>query len=129
MTLNCNGKLIDLSIPKVMGILNITPDSFYDGGKYTNEKTIISQVERMLTEGVTFIDVGAYSSKPGAAVISEKEELERLLPIVKLLVATFPNILLSIDTFRSAIAEACLSQGAVIINDISAGKQDKDMFN
>lgn len=129
MTLNCNGKLIDFKVPKVMGILNITPDSFYDGGKFKDKATVLQQVDRMLVEGATFIDVGAYSSRPGAKTVSEEEELRRILPIVKLLLAEFPNIILSIDTFRSAIADACLSEGAAIINDISAGIQDEKIFS
>ena len=83
MTINCRGKLIDFSSPKVMGILNITPDSFYDGGYYKNEKEVLYQTEKMLLEGASFIDVGAYSSKPGAAHISEKEELNRIIPVIK----------------------------------------------
>jgi len=127
-SINCNGTLIDLTSPKVMGILNITPDSFFDGGNYNNETTIISQVKKMLDEGATFIDIGAYSSRPGAKHISEKEELERILPIVKLLIKEFPKILISIDTFRSKIAEKCIENGACIINDISAGNMDTAMF-
>ena len=127
-TINCNGKLVDLSTPKVMGILNITPDSFFDGGKYSNETTIISQVEKMLTDGATFIDVGAYSSRPGAKHISETEELQRIIPVVQLLVREFPEILISIDTFRSTVAKQCIENGASIINDISAGNLDADMF-
>uniref|UniRef100_UPI003564ABAF dihydropteroate synthase n=1 Tax=Lutibacter sp. TaxID=1925666 RepID=UPI003564ABAF len=91
-SINCNGKLIDLSSPKVMGILNITPDSFFDGGKYNNPQSIVKQVEKMLSEGATFIDVGAYSSRPGAKHISEKEEKERILPVIKLLAKEFPQI-------------------------------------
>ena len=128
MTLNCNGKLIDLSRPKIMGILNVTPDSFYDGGKFNEESTLLSQVDKMLQEGATFIDVGAYSSRPGADSVSEEEELRRILPIVKLILKKFPNILLSIDTFRSSVADSCLSEGAAIINDISAGIQDEQML-
>jgi dihydropteroate synthase len=105
MTINCKGKLIDLTTPKVMGILNLTPDSFYDGGKYSNENDIILQTSKMLEEGATFIDVGAYSSRPGAKHISEEEELQRIAPIVKLLVLKFPEIILSIDTFRSEVAK------------------------
>ncbi|UMB60196.1 dihydropteroate synthase [Lutibacter sp. A80] len=127
-SINCNGTLIDLTSPKVMGILNITPDSFFDGGNYKNETAIISQVRKMLTEGATFIDIGAYSSRPGAKHISEKEELERILPIVKILVKEFPEILISIDTFRSNIAKKCIENGACIINDISAGNMDTVMF-
>ncbi|WP_273566167.1 dihydropteroate synthase [Maribacter halichondriae] len=128
MTLNCKGTLIDLTTPKVMGILNITPDSFYDGGKYSDEKSILDQVEKMLREGATFVDVGAYSSRPGAAPISEEEELRRMLPIVQILLKEFPEILLSIDTFRSGVAEACLHIGAAMVNDISAGRLDENMF-
>jgi dihydropteroate synthase len=127
-SINCKGELIDLSTPKVMGILNITPDSFFDGGKYTNDATIIKQVEKMLSEGATFIDVGAYSSRPGAKHISEKEELERILPVIKLLHKEFSQILISVDTFRSNIAEQCVNEGACIINDISAGTMDSNMF-
>ena len=128
MTINCKGNLIDLSSPKVMGILNITPDSFYDGGKYKNELEILTQTEKMLYEGATFIDVGAYSSRPGAAHISEKEELSRILPVIDLLVKNFPEIILSVDTFRSEIAQKTIKNGAAIINDISGGKMDENMF-
>jgi dihydropteroate synthase len=128
MTINCKGKLIDLTTPKVMGILNLTPDSFYDGGKYSNENDIILQTSKMLEEGATFIDVGAYSSRPGAKHISEEEELQRIAPIVKLLVLKFPEIILSIDTFRSEVAKKCIELGAAIINDISAGEMDVTMM-
>jgi dihydropteroate synthase len=128
MTINCKGKLIDFTTPKVMGILNITPDSFFDGGKYKNEAEILSQVEKMLTEGATFIDVGAYSSRPGAKHISEEEELARIIPIVKLLVNHFPDIIISIDTFRSTVAQKSIAAGAAIINDISGGNMDVNMF-
>ena len=111
-----------------MGILNITPDSFFDGGIYKDEKSILSQVEKMLTEGATIIDVGAYSSRPGANAVSSEEELQRILPIVRLLVKKFPKIILSIDTFRSSVAQGCLEVGAVMINDISAGKLDEQML-
>lgn len=112
-----------------MGILNITPDSFFDGGKYNNEKRIVDQVEKMLSEGATFIDVGAYSSRPGAKHISENEEKERILPVIKLLVREFPKILISVDTFRSEVASLCVNNGSCIINDISAGNMDKNMFD
>jgi len=128
MIINCNGNLIDLNSPKVMGILNCTPDSFFDGGKYKNEIEILSQVEKMLSEGATFIDLGAYSSKPNAAFVSEAEETNRLLPIVDLLVKHFPDILLSIDTFRASVAEKAIQSGAVIINDISGGSLDQNML-
>lgn len=128
MTINCKGQLIDLSLPKVMGILNITPDSFYDGGLYKDDSKILNQVEKMLNEGATFIDVGAYSSRPNANHVSEEEELKRILPIVKLILKEFPETLLSIDTFRSKIAKQCIEAGATLINDISAGKLDKNML-
>ena len=128
-SINCNGKLIDLTTPKVMGILNVTPDSFFDGGKYNDPNAILSQVGKMLDEGATFIDIGAYSSRPGAKHISEEEELNRISPIIKLLITEFPSILISVDTFRSKIAEQCVQNGACIVNDISAGSMDQDMFS
>ena len=129
MTINCKGTLIDVSTPKVMGILNITPDSFFDGGKYKNESDILSQVEKMLLDGATFIDIGAYSSRPGAKHISKKEELQRIVPVVDLLVNQFPEIIISVDTFRSEVAQQTIKAGAAIINDISAGKMDEKMFS
>lgn len=128
MTINCKGKLISLDSPKVMGILNVTPDSFYDGGKYKSEKTIVSQTQKMLQEGATFIDVGAYSSRPGAQAISEDEELGRIVPIIDLLVKEFPEIILSVDTFRSKVAKETVAAGAAVINDISAGELDENML-
>lgn len=128
MTINCKGQLVDLSSPKVMGILNITPDSFYDGGVFNNEKAVLQHVERMLNEGANFIDIGAYSSRPNAAHVSEDDELKRILPIVNLIIKAFPETLISIDTFRSHIAKHCIEAGAALINDISAGKLDKNML-
>lgn len=111
-----------------MGILNVTPDSFYDGGQFKDQNTLLKQVEKMLNEGATFIDVGAYSSRPNANFVEETEELKRMLPIVKLLTKTFPEIILSIDTFRSEVAKQSVDLGAAIINDISAGKLDSKML-
>lgn len=128
MTINCKGQIIDLSTPKIMGILNITPNSFYDGGKYSLENNAIAQVEKMLKEGATFIDIGAYSSKPNAEFVSEEEELNRIIPVVKTLIKEFPEALLSIDTFRSTVAQECINNGAALINDISAGSLDKKMM-
>jgi dihydropteroate synthase len=128
ITINCKGKLIDFSTPRVMGILNTTPDSFFDGGSYKNETEIVQQVEKMLTDGATFIDVGGYSSKPEAKHISEKEELQRVVPIIELLVTHFPEIIISIDTFRSTVAKKAIEAGAALINDISGGKMDVNMF-
>lgn len=128
MTINCKGQLIDLTTPKVMGILNVTPNSFFDGGKYKNESEILSQVEKMLQEGATFIDIGGYSSKPNAEFVSESEELQRIVPIVQLILQHFPETLISIDTFRSEVAKVCIENGAAIINDISAGNLDTKMM-
>ena len=128
MTINCNGKLIDLSTPKVMGILNLTPDSFYDGGKYSSDLEILNQVEKMLTDGATFIDVGSYSSRPNAAHILEDEELKRLLPNIEIILKKFPETLISVDTFRSNVAEKSVDSGACMVNDISGGTLDSNMF-
>jgi dihydropteroate synthase len=128
MTINCKGQLIDLSVPKVMGILNVTPNSFFDGGKYKNEDELLARTQKMLTEGATFIDVGAYSSKPNAEFVSEEEEISRIIPVVNLLQKHFPDIILSIDTFRAGVAKICIENGAAVINDISAGKLDDKML-
>lgn len=127
-SINCKGNLIDLSQPKVMGVLNITPDSFYDGGKYRDIDMILAQAKKMLQEGATFIDVGGYSSRPGAKDISPEEEKMRVVPIINLLVETFPEIIISIDTFRAEVAKAAIEAGAAIVNDISAGTLDDKMF-
>lgn len=128
MTINCNGKLVDFKRTKVLGILNVTPDSFYDGGSLKNEQAVIDKTKQMLIEGADFIDVGGYSSRPGAKDISVAEEVNRVVPIVKILKKEFPDILLSIDTFRSDVAKACLNEGAAMINDISAGGLDNTMM-
>ena len=127
-TINCNGKLVDLSSPKVMGILNVTPNSFYDGGKHKNINTIIHQVDKMLSDGASFIDIGAYSSKPSAEFVSETEESKRLLLVLKEIVNTFPNIIISVDTFRANVARIAVENGAAIVNDISAGLLDENML-
>lgn len=128
MNINCNGNLIDLTTPKVMGILNVTPNSFYDGGKHKEINSIIHQVDKMLSEGADFIDIGAYSSKPSAEFVSEEEEIKRLVPIVKSLVETFPNIVLSVDTFRAQVAKASVENGVAMVNDIAAGLLDDKML-
>jgi dihydropteroate synthase len=127
-TLNARGKLIDLSVPKVMGIINLTPDSFYAGSRKPAVQDALQQAEKMLAEGAAFLDLGAYSSRPNADDISVQEETDRLLPVVEALVQKFPNALLSIDTFRGKVAEAAVEAGAHIINDISGGALDEDMF-
>ncbi len=127
-TLNCKGKLIDISRPAVMAILNITPDSFYAVSRISSVTEALKSAEKFIEAGATFIDIGAYSSRPGAAEVSEAEEIERLIPVVEALSKTFPDVLLSIDTFRAKVAEAGINAGAHIINDISAGNLDADMF-
>ena len=111
-----------------MGILNVTPNSFYDGGKHKEINSIIHQVDKMLSEGADFIDIGAYSSKPSAEFVSEEEEIKRLVPIVKSLVDTFPNIILSVDTFRAQVAKASVENGVAMVNDIAAGLLDDKML-
>ena len=128
MTINCLGKLVDVSLPKVMGILNVTPNSFYDGGKYFDDKSILAKVEKMLSEGATFVDVGAYSSKPSAEFVSEENEISRLLPVLILILQHFPETLISVDTFRANVAKNAIQNGACIINDISAGRLDDKMM-
>lgn len=110
-----------------MGILNVTPDSFYDGGRFTNEEGFLNQAEKMITEGADIIDIGAYSSRPGAKDIPVKEELERMIKAVRAIQKNFPEIALSIDTFRAEVAKAAVDEGASMINDISGG-QDENMF-
>jgi dihydropteroate synthase len=128
VTLNAGGKLIDLSTPKVMGIINLTPDSFYAGSRKQSIDEAVQQAGKMLADGATFLDLGAYSSRPGADDISVQEEMDRLLPVVEAIVAKYPDAVLSIDTFRSSVAEAAVNAGAHIINDISGGQLDADMF-
>lgn len=128
VTLNSNGKLIDLSSPSVMAILNVTPDSFYSKSRMNNLDQALKTTEEFIKEGAKFIDIGAYSSRPGAADVSEAEELQRLIPIVEAITQNFPEIFISIDTFRAKVAEAAILSGAHMINDISAGNLDEAMF-
>ena len=128
MNISCKGKLIDLTIPKIMGILNLTPDSFYDGGLYNNTDRALAQTEKMLLEGATFIDVGGASSKPGAVEISADEELARVLPAIEEIHKTFPDTLISIDTYRSDVAKQAVAAGAAMVNDISGGNLDAKML-
>ena len=122
------GNKLNLDEPIVMGILNVTPDSFFDGGKYKNEEDIINQTIKMIDEGATIIDIGGYSSRPNAEHISEQEEVNRIIPIITLVRRIFPDILISVDTFRSNIAKTCIENGADIINDISGGTIDNKMY-
>lgn len=127
-TLNVNGRLFDLGTPRVMAILNITPDSFYSASRTASVDEALQKAGEFLKAGATIIDIGAYSSRPGASDLSEQEELDRIVPVVEALVATYPEAILSIDTFRAAVAEAGVKAGAHIINDISGGTLDPGMF-
>lgn len=128
-SINLGGKLYDFSTPVVMGVINVTPDSFYDGGKMEDEKVMLSAVEKMINDGATFIDVGAVSTRPGATMVSTKEELGRLLPAIHAIRKQFPEVPLSIDTFRSWVAVRVIDEiGPIIVNDISGGSLDSKMF-
>lgn len=127
--LNCGGRLVNTEKPLVMGILNITQDSFFDGGKHLSIDTALAQTEKMLSEGVSFIDVGAQSTRPGADMIGEEAELKAAIPAIEAMVKHFPNVLISIDTFRARVADEAIHAGAVIINDVSAGDDDEAMFD
>ena len=129
MNINIRGKLFDLSKPKVMGILNLTPDSFYDGGVHNEINNIENHVNMMVEDGMDILDIGGYSSKPGAKNISLDEEITRVIPILKHIRKIFPDLVISIDTFRSKIASTSLDEGADIINDISGGTFDKNMMS
>lgn len=129
-TITLNNLSLDFSMPVVMGILNVTPDSFYDGGKYTSELKAIERIHQIVDEGAGIIDIGAYSTRPGADFVDEKEELARLSWAVELVRKYFPNIPVSIDTFRAGVAREIIScMGPVIINDISGGTMDDGMFD
>lgn len=121
--INCKGELICFDTPKVMGILNITPDSFYAQSR-TTPAEVLRKAEQMLEEGATFVDIGGYSSRPNAQEVSQQEELQRVVPVVEALVKHFPDIRISVDTFRAEVARESLEAGACIINDISAGQID-----
>ena len=129
MEINIKGNLLDLNKPKIMGILNVTPDSFFDGGLYDTEKKVDIQVMKMIEEGMDILDVGGYSSRPGAKEISINEEIDRVIPVVKFIRKTYPELILSVDTFRSEVARNCLDLGIDIINDISAGCIDKNILD
>jgi dihydropteroate synthase len=129
-TINCSGRLTDLSVPVVMGIINITPDSFYGGSRSQNEDEIVKKTEKHLSEGAAIIDIGACSSRPGAENITENEEKERLDRALKIIKKRFSDAVISIDTFRSSIVSWCFQEyGINLINDISAGNMDKNMFS
>lgn len=127
-TIKLQGQLLDLSYPIVMGILNITPDSFYDGGYYNDETRMLGRVEQLLSDGARILDIGGYSSRPGAKDITAEEERLRIIPAIKAIRKHFPKAILSVDTFRASLAEEALNEGAAMINDISAGNLDAGMF-
>ena len=129
MNINIRGNLYDFSSPKVMGILNITPDSFYDGGKFKDDQKIKNHINKMINDGMDILDIGGYSSRPGASEVSISEELERVIPTLIFIKKNFKNLIISIDTFRSEVAKASLIEGADIINDISAGIFDSKMMD
>ena len=128
MTINCKGTLLDLSTPRVMGILNLTPDSFHDGGRYSDIHSIIEHTEQMVYEGADIIDIGGMSSRPGSEVISVEEELARVIEPIKSIHERFPDAILSVDTIHAQVAEQAVLSGVSIINDISAGTMDRNMI-
>lgn len=127
-SIQAQGRLITFEKPLIMGILNVTPDSFFDGGRHNDLDHALRKAEQLLSDGVDIIDIGAYSSRPGAAVVSPDEEINRALPVIQELVKRYPDLILSIDTFRANVAEACVQAGVHLINDISGGSLDEDMF-
>ena len=127
-TLNCNGKLLVIDKPMVMGIINLTPDSFYEGSRQQTNASIIAQASKMIDEGVDIIDVGGQSTRPGSNRISAKEELHRVIPAIEIILKDFPETIISVDTYQSAVAMEAIKTGASIINDISAGNMDNDML-
>ena len=127
-SLNCRGRILVLDQPRIMGILNLTPDSFSDGGDYNSEAAAVDHVGQMLVGGVDLIDIGGYSSRPGATHISPEAELERIFPITQALIKHFPQAIFSVDTFRAEVAQVMLEAGVHLVNDISAGRYDADML-
>ncbi|MEY2830530.1 MAG: dihydropteroate synthase, partial [Bacteroidota bacterium] len=127
-TLSCNGKIVLVQKPVVMGILNITPDSFYENSRVGDDKKYLSVAEKMIQDGAAIIDIGGQSTRPNAELISVDDELKRVLPVVKNIQKHFPDVLISVDTFYSKVAQATIDCGANIINDISGGSMDTNMF-
>ena len=127
-SINCRGELIDLDTPRVMGIINTTPNSFYSQSRLQEQDAILKQVEQFLSEGATFIDIGGHSTKPGADWVPEDEELDRTVPVIEAIVQRFPEARVSIDTFRSRVAQQCVEAGAALVNDVSGGNLDEQMF-
>ena len=129
MTITLNQQLLDLSTPRVMAIMNLTPDSFYDGGKLKNHEQVLAKVQQFIDEGASIIDLGGYSTRPGAADISVEDEISRVIPVVQLIREHFRAIPLSVDTFRSQVARAALEQGASMVNDVSGATADDLMLD
>lgn len=128
-SINCRGKLLDISSPLVMGILNSTPDSFYSQGREQHWSDLLGLAETMVNDGADILDLGGMSTRPGATLISEEEEMKRVLPALEKILERFPNMMLSIDTFRASVAKEALQMGASIINDVSGGELDPAMFS
>jgi dihydropteroate synthase len=129
MTINCNGRLLDLNEPKIMGILNTTPNSFYDGGSNQSMNLILEKVKKHLTDGADILDIGGYSTKPGAENISEQEEIDRTAPVIEKIIERYPELIISVDTFRGNVAREAVKAGASIINDVSGWELDQNMFD
>jgi dihydropteroate synthase len=127
-SLNCNGRIVNLDQPKIMGILNVTPDSFFDGGQFENIELLVQQATKLIDEGADFLDIGGASSKPGAIPVPEKEELQRVLPAIQAVLDKHPDAIVSIDTTRSRVATEAVKAGAMLVNDISAGNSDSKML-
>ncbi len=128
-TLQCKGQLLDLSQPIIMGILNTTPDSFYDGGRYTDTEVAVQRAEQMIREGAAIIDVGGASSRPGSAIVEEGAEIERVVPVIEAIKRAYPAQIISVDTWRAGVAQAAVQAGASIVNDISAGDMDPQLLD
>ena len=128
-TLNCKGKLLIIDKPLVMGIINITSDSFYEGSRSQTVESILSQATKMIGEGADIIDIGGQSTRPGSERISVKEELQRVLSAIETILKNFPETIISVDTYQAIVAEECVRSGAAIINDISAGNMDSEMIS
>lgn len=127
-TLNIGGTLLDLKTPIVMGVINITPDSFFGGSRHSNDKTILNKVSLMIAQGAEIIDIGGHSTRPGAEKVSAQQEMDRVIPVIELIVKELPCTI-SIDTYRSSVAKSAINSGASLINDISGGQLDEEMFH
>jgi dihydropteroate synthase len=127
-SINCNGRLVDLNTPKIMGILNLTPDSFSDGGKFNNEKSALLHAEKLLKDGADFIDIGAQSTRPNAEFLSAEEEIRRIGNVISLIKKEFPEALISIDTFYADVVKFGYNEGMDVVNDISGGYFDENLL-